>query len=297
VPKPSASRAALSGFSFAKRARMVLEYPGGAQGMPFVRLTREGLVFSLGEPAQLPPIGLPRPAAIVCDDEPLCEMRLVIRSVERAVGGRLELTVQPSRADDHELLWQMLRDYQQRRRRDLVHSSLVRQPEPGRAPDHARHAQLRRLRVPLATGWSCDSQNDPAAGEPLDACALHAATFTVERRDDALFLTDWLEYHFAEIDARSKLASPFLQLREVESRLTGRDVRVQFRYEFADIAAHEATKRICGWIETELATRFRMPVECVLDEAPCLPPGASAEPTANSASDDGALAGYSFSSK
>ena len=289
MPKPSASRAALSGFSFAKRARMALEYPGVAQRMPFVRLNRDGLVFSLGELARLPPVGLPRPAVIVCGDEPLCETRLVLRSVDHAVGGRLELTVQPSRADDHELLWQALRAYQQRHRRDLVHSPLVRQPEPGRA-------QLRRLRVPLATGWSRESQNDPAASEPLDACVLPAATFTVERRDDALFLADWLEYHFVEIDARSKLASPIVQLQEVESRLTGRDVRVQFRYEFADMAAREATEQVCGWIETELATRFSMPVECLLDETPgqsCV----NAEPTANGAPDDGTLAGYSFSSK
>ena len=295
MSKPSASRAALSGFSFAKRARMALEYPGVAQPMPFVRLNREGLVFSLGEPAKLPPIGLPRPATIDCGDEPLCELRLVIRGVNRALGGRLELTVQPSRSDDHELLWQTLRAYQQRHRRDLVHSTLVRQPEPGRAPDHTRHAQLRRLRFALPTGWGCESQNDPqndpAAGDPLGACALHAVTFAVERRDDALFLADWLEYHFAEIDARLKLASPFVQLQDIESRLTGRDVRVQFRYEFADMAAHEATMQVCAWIETELATRFQMPIECVLDEAPGQS-GAGAELTANSAP-----AGYSFSSK
>ncbi len=272
---------------------MALEYPGVAHRMPLVRLDRNGLVFSLGERVKLPPAGLPKPAAIVCGDEPLCELRLVIRDVDRAVGGRLELTVQPSRVDDHELFWQALRAYQQRHRRAVVHSSFARQP------DHARHAQLRPLRplrVPLAAGWNCESQNDPAAGEPLDARALYAAMFTVERRDDALFLAELLEYHFAEIDARSKLASPFIQLQALESRLTGRDVRVQFRYGFADMAAREATKQVCGWIEAELTTHFDMSVACLLEEAPCLS-GTGAEAPANSVSGDGPLAGYSFSSK
>jgi len=82
------------------------------RSMPIVRVDRNGLTVALSDDADVPPIGLPRSALIVDGADSLCELRLVPRAAACSPGRTNQMTMQPSRADDHAVLWQALRTHQ-----------------------------------------------------------------------------------------------------------------------------------------------------------------------------------------
>lgn len=225
-----AARAAGSEFSFAAQARIALDYPGVAQRMPLVRLDRNGLGVSVRDGAGFPPLGLPRQALVLSDDEPLCELRLVARAIARRDERTFELTLQPSRADDHASFWQALRAHQRR------HGNALAAAHPGAA--------------------SCG-----ATPEPLRAWEHCDAAFTLPSHDDALFFADWIEYHFAEISARARMASSDAELRELETRLKDHEVKVRFSYQAHDRTTHACTDETCRWIVTETDRLFGLTAE------------------------------------
>ncbi len=253
----SAFRAIPAKSGLTQHARITLAYPAVAGKMPLARLSRHGLVFNLRGPLELPPLGLPRPAAIFGGHELLCELRLVARGIERDGDGNLTLTVQPSRADDHETFWQALRHYHQRRLAG-AHALAARHPAAGRELPNPRHARLRVLGG--AAGFA-PRTDEAGSGGALDARTRHVATFTAEQRDDARFVAEWLEYHLAEIEAHAQRASPFVRLRQLDAWSSGQDAHVQFGYEAADPATQACTERACLWVEAELSARFGIAVE------------------------------------
>jgi hypothetical protein len=288
VHTASASRADTSEFSFAKRARIAVDHPAIAQRMPLIHLDRGGLVFRLHEPGELPELGLPKPALIVAADEPLCTLRLVGRGLRRTSDDTVELTMQPSRADDHELFWHALRAYQQRQRYAVVHSFFSRQPEPGRTAGESRHGRPRHPREQPDAAL-CRIQRQVAARHELHgARGSRTAAFMLARRDDALFFAEWLEYHFAEIGEQTRIGSRHAELKQLRPRIAGREVRVEFSYlyDLADAAESACTEAVCRWIESEVKRRFDLSAEHYLPDALRFAGIGSR-----------AAAGYSFSSK
>ena len=63
--------------TFVASAGLAVQFAGAQERMPLLRIDRHGFTVSVTDDAQLPPLGLPRPARIVRGDETLCEPRLV----------------------------------------------------------------------------------------------------------------------------------------------------------------------------------------------------------------------------
>jgi hypothetical protein len=274
----------LSKFGF---AQLSLAYLAVAGRMPLARLSRNGLVAHFCTPTGLPPLGLPKPAALFGGDELLCELRLVLRSVERAGEHALKLTVQPSRADDHESFWRALRGYHQRLQHAALHPIGARQLAAGRAPATFYPLWPKPPRTYRETKgcWQCA---DEASARRPASQVRNLGTFAVERRDDAQFVAEWLEYHAAEIETRMKSAAPFMKLARLDAWSTGRNAYLQFSYACADDATHACADAVCQWICAELKSRFGMAAGYRLDDVPC--------PCVAPALETG-RAGYSFSSK
>jgi hypothetical protein len=284
----SASRAATSEFSFAKRARIAVDHPAIAERMPLIHLDRSGLVFRLRETGELPALGLPKPALIVAADEPLCTLRLVVRGLRRTSDDTVELTMQPSRADDHELFWHALRAQQQRQRYAIAHSFFSRQPELRRTADENRQGRLRHLPGQPGAAPCRIPRQAAALHEPHGTRRSRTAAFMLARHDDALFFAEWLEYHFAEIGEQTRMGSRHAELKQLRPRIAGREVHVEFSfsYDLADAAQSACTKAVCRWIELEVKRRFDLNAEhCLPDALPFAGIGSRA------------AAHYSFSSK
>ncbi|WP_175882724.1 hypothetical protein [Burkholderia sp. BCC0044] len=227
-------RAMMPGLTSAGGARITVAYPSFPRPLPLVRLDRRGLVFRAAGAAPLV-CGLPRPATLLVADEPLCSLRLVIRDVAATGDGRHDLTMQPSGAAGDELLWHALRD---------------REP-------------YRQIRHPLSPVASDREPHAAAAGE-IAARPSRSAAFRLPSHSDALFFADWLEYHFDELRALSQQHGPQLQLNQLERQVDDDEVGVRFVYDIDGHATRHAltdcAREACAWIETEMRSKYALPV-------------------------------------
>jgi hypothetical protein len=237
VDQSQVFRAMMPGLTSASGARVTVAYPSFPRPLPLVRLDRRGLVFRAAGAAPLV-CGLPRPATLLVVDEPLCSLRLVIRDIAATGDGRHDLTMQPSGAAGDELLWHALRD---------------REP-------------YRRIRHPLAPvdlPAPIDGEPHAAAGETA-ARPSRSAAFRLPCHSDALFFADWLEYHFDELRALSQQHGPQLQLNQLERQVDDDEVGVRFVYDIDGHATRHAltdcAREACAWIETEMRSKYALPV-------------------------------------
>jgi hypothetical protein len=202
------SSAVTAEFSFAARARLAVTYSDASQRMSVVRLDRHGFTASVADDSNLPQLRLPRPARVLSGDETLCELRLVARTLERSSGHTFELTMQPSRTDDNLSFWQALLA-----RRHLY----AEMPGSGEFVGHlpGRADAVEKLRQPDAASKVPNCANTTIfhrSNAVLDPECMYAdigseVLFKLKDKYDALFFSEWLEYHFAEIAAYARAGS------------------------------------------------------------------------------------------
>jgi hypothetical protein len=221
---------------------IAVAHPSFSKPLTLTRLDRHGLVFRAS--AALPIIdGLPHDATLRADDEALCSLRLVIRDAARSDDGRYDVTMQPSCTASDELLWRTLHDRQ-------WYGRLARPLAP--MPD-----------APMPGGAS------PAGAEPI--CRVEntmrltrSAAFRLTCRGDALFFSDWLEYHFDEFHALAQQCARQLQLNRIERQLTDDTVGIRFVYDIDGHATqHElddCARAACMWIEDEMHDKYALPL-------------------------------------
>jgi len=233
VDQSQVFRAMMPRLTNASGAGIAVAYPAFPRPLPLVRLDRRGLVFRAAGAAPLV-CGLPRPATLLVADEPLCSLRLVIRDIAATGDGRHDLTMQPSGAAGDELLWHALRD---------------REP-------------YRQMRHPLAPVAS--AREPHAAPGEIAARPSRSAAFRLPSHSDALFFADWLEYHFDELRALSQQHGPQLQLNQLERQVDDDEVGVRFVYDIDGHATRHAltdcAREACAWIETEMRSKYALPV-------------------------------------
>jgi hypothetical protein len=231
-------RAMMPGLDGDPATRVAVAYPGFASRLPLARIDRRGLVFRAQ--AALPqPWGLPRSATLFSGDAPLCSLRLVIRHAEMLGPDEHDLTMQPSTAHGDTLFWHALRT----------------------------HRQLRPTEPPLApTGRGVAPGRVAAATTPAEPGMRlsRSAAFRLADRGDALFFTDWLEYHFDELRALAQTRAPRLHLNQLERSVTDDEVGVRFVY---DIDGHadrhvltDCAQYACDWIQAEVRKRFGLAI-------------------------------------
>ncbi|MGN6314777.1 hypothetical protein [Trinickia sp.] len=254
---------------FAAWMRIGVMQAGQPRPLPVSRLDRHGLTAAVDEDVDLAPIGLPRRAMIACDGAPLCELRLVTRSVARTPGRATEVTMQPSRADDHTLLWQALR----------AHQLHMGSPPTVDSPVWPEHGERMAGAAPHGHGAAAPNEAaaaraarapDPSGGRIGDARALVwcDTAFTMATHDDAWFFSHWLEYHFAEVRARTRMSCATADLRDMHTRIVDHEVEVRFLFESSEPMVRACTEAGCRWIAAEAARQIGMEVEHWLSASP-----------------------------
>lgn len=248
---------------FSSWAQLAVRYGDTASDLPIVRLDRHGLTVS-ADPADVPTIGLPRRASIVTDSTSLCELRLVARSATPAQSHVVTVTLQPSRADDHALLWHALRAYQ-------IHLGTV-PPHDGSqwldrlAATAAARAQSRDADAQGTTGFdktAGDSPSvwlSPALADSRGWVSCDAA-FTLASHEDAWFFSQWLEYHFAEVRAWARTSNASADLREMFTRVADYEVEVRFVFRSGERIVRACAETACRCIATETARGLGMAAE------------------------------------
>lgn len=254
--------------AFAAWARIGVKIVDLDESMPIVRLGRNGLTVAVGGRATLPPIGLPRRALIIGEATELCELRLVARAVTRIDEHAAELTLQPSRADDHALLWQALRAYHlQSGAASWDEAPAVsRQLSDAGSTEHltptARRERPMTRETPFApagaevAGAVVDGRGD-APHKPVRCDTV----FTLASPGDAWFFAHWLEYHFAEVSARARMRDASALLHEIAMRVADHEVEVRFVFLSAGRVVRAATDACCRWIASEASRQLHMTVE------------------------------------
>jgi hypothetical protein len=223
----------ISAERFAAWAEIDVQYPDQPGPMHVVRLDRLGLTVVADGDTTLPPIGLPRRALIVSRSNVLREARLILRATARTESGAMELVMQPSRADDHASLWEVLR---------------ARQMQDTAAPTQRDMHSAARLRGARALRAEIDE---------LRQRSWCDASFTMASRDDAQFFASWLDYHFAEVSVYARLALPAAHLKEIYPRVVDDEVEARFVFAAADESLVRTwTQTLCRWIEAEHLADF-----------------------------------------
>jgi len=247
---------------FATSMRIGVRPLDHTRSLPILRVDRHGLTVAVddGIDIDLPPIGLPRSGLIVGDSDSLCALRLVSRAVVRREGHAVEMMMQPSRADDHAVLWQALRVHQQR---FGVVTAGDRAPwpagreGPGRAEPH-RARQIGATNEEGAVAVLPERQAGPAAMGIDDSPSLVSCdtTFTMVSHDDAWFFSHWLEYHFAEVRARTRMSSAAADLRDIHTRIADHELEVRFLFQASERIVRACTEASCRWIAAEAARQI-----------------------------------------
>jgi hypothetical protein len=211
--------------AFVASAGLAVEFAGAQARMPLLRIDRHGFTVSVTDDAQLPPLGLPRPARIVRGDETLCEPRLVARCPVHGSAPVREIVLQPSRSDDDIAFWQALHAH--------------RPPQGSSASAHPATADRDSLQAASSPALS-DSQ----------------AIFTLRDGGDAAFFAAWLEYHFAEAVARARVASTPAELHDIVCRTQVAHAMIGFEYRSSGKPTQAATRETCAWIAAEVEQLF-----------------------------------------
>jgi hypothetical protein len=217
-----------------------VEYPAPTLRMAVVRLDRAGLTARIADDAMPPPLSLPRPARIVSGTATLCELRLVARGIARPCGHALELTMQPSRPDDNLSLWQAL--YASRH----LYRGAADVPVTATVSEELAASETSLLDGSLVT---CDSG-------VLSYGLGCEAVFRFADSSEALFFSEWLECHFAEIAAYGRAASWPTELRDMRRYRRVTDVRVVFSYRRGSHAVQHGTEEICNAIAADMERLF-----------------------------------------
>lgn len=253
------SSAAAAEFSFAARARIAVAYSDTSHRMSVVRLDRHGLTASVADDAGLPPLWLPRPARVLSGDETLCELRLVARALARPNGHTFELTMQPSRADDDLSFWQALRA-----RRHLYPEMPGNSEFLGQLPGELEAVE--ELRRPAAASKVPNCSQTTNSRRPnairnqecMYADSGCEVLFKLLDNNDALFFSEWFEYHFAEIAAHARAASCPADLHDIDRHRAGTVVTVAFSYRWGGQSVQRATNEVCKRIVLEAERLFGM---------------------------------------
>ncbi|RDU96332.1 hypothetical protein DWV00_24885 [Trinickia dinghuensis] len=223
--------ASVSANDFAAWVRIAVQYADHESAMPLLRLDRHGLTVAVPDDADAPALGLPRRALIIGDSAPLCELRLVARSAAREAGQPMTATLQPSRADDHALLWQSLVAYR---------------AQLGAAPSCAQAVQ---------------SPSFAPSGAELRYRVACDAAFTLANHEDACFFSRWLDYYFAEVCARAKMSDATADLREMFMRVVDHEVEVRFAFHAGERVVRTSAEAACRWIAAQASQQLGMTVE------------------------------------
>ena len=231
------ARAALAPIPHPTDASLTLAFPYSSRTMPVVRLDRDGVTAALPDAVVLPPLGLPRPARLMNGDALLCEVRFIVRAVVRCDADAMAVILQPSRAGDDTTLWQALRAYQRQ------HGFAAFVPES------------------RADGAASNVARD------YDRSSYCEAALSVRSADDAAFLLAWLEYHFAEIDARTRATLPGTGLATLDTRIVDSDIELRFGYRGAAPGSERAAAvDACRWIASEAKRLFALAVDVLVAE-------------------------------
>ncbi|WP_146166218.1 hypothetical protein [Trinickia symbiotica] len=208
--------------------------------MTVVRLDRHGLTANIADDATLPQLGLPRAARVLCAGETLCELRLVPRALVRAGGRSLELTMQPSRIDDDLSFWQ------------AVYARRHLYPDVPARGDHADDRPNRS-----SEAWH-SPQPEISTAESASAATCSRAAFMLSTANEALFFSEWLEFHFAELAAHARAMASPSNLLDLDRRRTDATVNVAFIYRYScnSNAVHRATDELCARMAQEAEQCF-----------------------------------------
>lgn len=218
--------------AFVASAGLSIEFADSNERMPLAGIDRHGFTAGVTDDAQLPPLGLPRQARIICGDEALCQLRLVARCPAHGRGPVREMVLQPSRSDDDIAFWQALYAHHLRQRNAALARPIVDRDSLGSGRIDARQAA---------------SNSVMTDGETL---------FVLRDAGDAAFFAAWLECHFAEAAMRARIASTPAELRDMACRTEHAEVAVCFEYRLGTQPALAATHEACGWIAAEVERLF-----------------------------------------
>ncbi len=218
--------------AFVASAGLTVEFAGSDERMRLTGIDRHGFTVGVTDDAQLPPLGLPRQARITYGGETLCEPRLVARCPVHGRAPVREIVLQPSRSDDDIAFWQALYAHRLRQR-----NAAGGRPVAGRDPRVGGRLVARQ----------------PVASPVLTDCE---ALFVLGDTGDAAFVATWLEYHFAEVVTRARIASTPADLRDMTCRTENAEVMISFEYRLSGQPAHAATRETCAWIAAELERLF-----------------------------------------
>lgn len=238
---------------FAEWAQIAVKYADRPRPMPVLRFDRHGLTVGLDENAEPPAFGLPRRALIVAGPVALCELRLVARSTAQAEGHPTQVTLEPSRADDHAVLWQALREHRH---------------HVGGAPLSAPFSRSPRQKPtdfvpPQPSEGTPKRESSAAPASGYDGCGRTwcDVAFTATNHDDAWFFSHWLDYYFPEVCARARMNDAAADLREVYTRVADHEVEVRFVFHCAERVARAGAEASSRWIAVEAARQLDMAVE------------------------------------
>lgn len=255
---------------FAAWARIAVKFVDFAESMPIVRLGRNGLTVAVGGRAKLPPVGLPRRALIIGDATELCELRLVARAVTRIDEHAAELTLQPSRADDHALLWQALRAYHLQSNAGSWNEAPAasRRSSDAGSPEHLMPSAAARREGSIKREGRFAAAGADVAGAIVDGRddAPHEpvwcdTVFTLASPEDAWFFTHWLDYHFPEVSARARMGDASAHLHEIVTRVVDHEVEVRFVFQSAERVVGASTEACCRWVAAEASRQLSMTLE------------------------------------
>ena len=237
--------------------RIAVKYADRASAMPLIRLDRHGLTVAADDDVDPPAPGLPRQALIVGDFAPLCELRLIAREAMSEQGQRTAVILQPSRADDHARLWQVLREYKPRW--DEWHSISGHRAEQLSSFDRSTK---RDDTLHWRTDMCVRELDSPSAREIESRGSVSCdAVFSLASQEDAWFFSRWLDYHFAEVRARARMSGAAADLRDIFLRVVEHEVEVRFLFQSAEQVVRTSTELTCRWITAEAARQLGMTVE------------------------------------
>ncbi|TQV84291.1 hydroxymethylglutaryl-CoA reductase [Exilibacterium tricleocarpae] len=95
--------------------------------------------------------------------------------------------------------------------------------------------------------------------------------FQLANLNEALFVSQWIQSHFADINSQTQLMSSHAKLLSIEPQVVGRDLHLHFVYDSADAAGQNmvtgCTWRACHWIMDKLDRKLGLKVKRFIIES------------------------------